>query len=72
MSGFTPGWLAAREPADHAARSLRAPLELAKKFAKMVGERAQGPVRLVDLAGGTGNNVRFLAPLIRGEQHWAV
>lgn len=72
MSDFTPDWLEVREPADHAARSRSAPLALARAFAKMVRERTQGPVRLVDLAGGTGNNVRFLAPVIRGKQRWTV
>lgn len=72
MSGFTAGWLEVREPADHAARSMQAPLVLAQRFAERARERAQGPVRLVDLAGGTGSSIRFLAPVIRGEQHWAV
>ena len=72
MNGFTASWLDVREPADHAARSMPAPLAIAQTFAKMVRERSQVPARLVDLAGGTGNNVRFLAPVIRGEQNWTV
>lgn len=58
MSGFDADWLALRAPFDWAARANAAPL--ATRF----GE-AMGPAPLVaDLGGGTGNNVRFLAPRI--------
>lgn len=64
MSGFSAGWLALREPYDSAARSL----ELANELR---GRRAGGgPLEVVDLGAGTGSNLRYLAPLIGGEQRW--
>jgi len=66
MSDFSANWLALREPADHQARSadvLRV-VDLAT--------RGSGPVRVVDLAGGTGSNVRFLAERLPPEQSWVV
>lgn len=69
MSGFATGWLALREPYDHAARSA----DLDRRFADAVRGRAgSGPVALTDLGGGIGNTVRALAPLIGGRQHWTV
>jgi hypothetical protein len=63
MSGFSAGWLALREPADAAARS--APLaRLAVRALPATG------VRAVDLATGTGSNVRYLAPLLPPDQEW--
>jgi hypothetical protein len=66
MSGFSADWLALREPFDAAARS-----------AALVGEVAahwrHAEVReIVDLATGTGANVRYLAPRIGGRQRWTV
>ena len=61
-----------REPADHAARNLAAPLALARRFVSLVQTRAGETVRLVDLGGGTGSNVRFLAPLFGGRQSWTI
>ncbi len=60
MSGFDADWLALRRPFDMAARA--AADELVRRFAEALGS---GPL-VVDLAGGTGNNVRFLAPRIAG------
>lgn len=62
MSGFDPGWLALREPADHAAR---APSLLAAAVAA-AGER---PL-VVDLGCGTGSNLRALAPRLPPAQRW--
>ena len=59
MSSFTAEWLALREPADAAARSAA----LAASFAP----RAK---RVVDLASGTGANVRYLAPRLPGVRRW--
>ncbi len=72
MSGFAADWLALREPADHAARSLPGPRALAQLFGERVRNRNTGCVRLVDLAGGTGSNIRFLAPAIKGRQDWTL
>ena len=65
MSGFTAEWLSLREPVDRAARSL--PIT---RIA--VGALPPGPVRAVDLATGTGANVRYLAPHLPPEQQWLV
>jgi hypothetical protein len=74
--GFDAGWLALREPFDAAARDGR----LTARFVDTVAARAarrqatDGSVpqacRLVDLAAGTGANVRLLAPLVGGRQDW--
>ncbi|HZA67144.1 MAG TPA: hypothetical protein VE592_09340 [Geminicoccaceae bacterium] len=62
MSAFEIDWLALREPYDHAARSAA----LADRFAAAVGAAPS----LIDLGCGTGSNLRYLAPRIRGPQRW--
>lgn len=62
MTGFSGTWLAAREPADHEARSGA----LAEYFARLVGDQ---PV-LLDLACGTGSNIRYLVPRLGRQQRW--
>jgi trans-aconitate methyltransferase len=60
------GWLALREPADAAARSV----QLAERLAE------SGPATrrwvIHDLGGGTGSMGRWLAPRLPGSQHWVV
>lgn len=56
MSGFSTDWLALREAADAAARSV----ELARLFAHALPRRA----RIVDLGAGTGSMGRWLAPFL--------
>ena len=54
MAGFSADWLALREPADHAARSIavtRAALDALPR---------SGEIRILDLAAGTGSNLRYL------------
>lgn len=54
MAGFSAEWLVLREPADHAARSIavtRAALDALPHV---------GPCRILDLAAGTGSNLRYL------------
>ena len=63
MSGFTVDWLTLREPADADARAL-AVTRVA------VDALPTGTVRAVDLATGTGANVRYLAPHLPPEQDW--
>jgi hypothetical protein len=63
MSGFSPDWLAQREPLDAAARDAG----LAHEFAEAI---AGTPRRIIDLGAGTGANLRLLAPLIGGDQDW--
>jgi len=62
VSGFDPGWLALREPADHAARAS----SLLPEVAAVVGPC---PV-VVDLGCGTGSNLRGLAPHLPAAQRW--
>ena len=64
MSGFSADWLALREPHDRRARS--GALEQRLRTWKPSG-RAW---RVVDLACGTGANLRHLAPRLGGTQHW--
>lgn len=64
MSGFSAEWLSLREPADSAARNR-------ELIADVLDWRQQhGALTVLDLASGTGANVRFLAPLLGGKQHW--
>jgi SAM-dependent methyltransferase len=64
VSGFAPRWLALREPYDHRARSRALALALAARLPR------DRPAALVDLACGTGSSLRYLAPLLGGEQRW--
>jgi hypothetical protein len=64
MGEFSADWLALREPADHAARSAALTRRVADRLA------GSGPVRILDLATGTGSNVRYLAPHLGSVQHW--
>ena len=64
MSGFSPEWLALREPADAAARSL----ELTRQIAGVCA--AHDVVRVLDLGAGTGSNARFLGARLGGRQEW--
>lgn len=69
--GFSPGWLALREPFDTAARDRAAPrLGLPGRLASARGD---APVwRVMDLGCGTGANLRWLAPRLGGAQQWLV
>lgn len=60
------GWLAAREPADAAAR--------AGDLVEHLTRHPPGSGRWVihDLASGTGSMGRWLAPLLPGAQHWVL
>lgn len=55
---FDADWLALRAPADAAARSAR----LTRRLAEALVDGGGRPARLVDLAAGTGANLRYLAP----------
>jgi hypothetical protein len=59
-------WLGLREPADAAAR---AP-DLVGRLERHLPASGQRVVH--DLGGGTGATGRWLAPLLRGPQHWVV
>jgi hypothetical protein len=60
------GWLALREPADAAARSLEL-VEHVRRELPATGRRV-----VHDLGCGTGAMGRWLAPLLPGPQHWVV
>ena len=66
MSGFSPDWLALREPADHAARDGGLAAALAARFA------GRDAARIVDLGCGAGSNLRALMPYLPGRQHWTL
>jgi hypothetical protein len=59
---FAADWLALREPYDAAARSPA----LTAAFAAALPPAP----RLIDLGGGTGSNLRHLAPRLRRPQEW--
>jgi hypothetical protein len=63
MSGFTADWLSLREPVDRRARSLSL-----TRIA--VDALPAGIVRALDLATGTGANIRYLAPHLPPDQDW--
>ncbi len=63
MSGFSADWLDLREPLDACSRS-------AALVARLRAEAPGDTRRIVDLATGTGANLRYLAPRLGGEQEW--
>ena len=67
MSGFSPEWLALREPFDAAARPAALIAELRAHIAQGT---AAAPLAVVDLGAGAGSNLRCLAPLLGGVQRW--
>jgi len=70
MSGFSPDWLALREPADVRARD---PGLLAALATHLAG-RASGRdgIEVVDLGCGTGANMRTTAPSLGPVQSWTL
>jgi len=63
-SSFSADWLALREPADHAARSTSLTRALVEALP------TARPLHVLDLAAGTGSNLRYLADCLNGEQRW--
>ena len=63
---FDADWLALREPVDHDARS--------ETLLPIVAAAAQigGWSRIVDLASGTGSNLRYLAPHLPKPMRWTL
>ncbi len=68
MDDSLAGWLRLREPADIAARSDG----LTQQVAATVAARACDTVHVLDLATGTGSNVRYLTGRLPGQQSWLV
>jgi hypothetical protein len=64
MSGFSAGWLALRETYDLRARNPTV-LDAVATFLKQ-----RSPVRIVDLASGTGSTLRALNPRLPAQQIW--
>jgi trans-aconitate methyltransferase len=58
-------WLSLREPEDAAARSR----DLALAAAEMLQQK---PLNIHDLGSGTGSMMRWLAPLLPGQQTWTL
>lgn len=66
MESFSADWLALREPADHEARAAALTAALASRLVAHAGTRA------VDLAAGTGSNVRYLMPRVPHIRHFTL
>jgi hypothetical protein len=66
MDNSLSTWLQLREPADAAARSDG----LTRTIAEALADRET--VQVLDLATGTGSNLRYLAPRLQGRQRWLV
>jgi SAM-dependent methyltransferase len=64
MSESLSGWLALREAADAAARSVALTQALADRLTR------DRPLRILDLGSGTGSNVRYLARYLPRDQDW--
>lgn len=64
MEHFTADWLALREPADHSARSVPLTRAVADTLSR------ETPLNVLDLAAGTGSNLRYLSAHLAGEQRW--
>ena len=68
MEAFSTEWLALREPADHAARATR----LVTLAVDALAAYAPPVVTVVDLAAGTGSNLRYLTPRLPFDQRWTL
>ncbi len=71
MSRFSAEWLHLREPFDHAAREMAAAtLDLPGRLARWRKRSPGEALTVIDLACGHGANLRALAPVLGGAQHW--
>lgn len=70
-ASFTADWLDLRAPFDALARGAAGPRRLTQRFGVATG-RSDGPVRLLDLGGGTGANLRSVAAALARDQVWTV
>lgn len=66
MSGFSPDWLALREPVDHRSRNVT----LAKRLSSLYADRQH--LAVVDLGCGTGSNIRATYKLLPATQTWTL
>lgn len=63
MSGFTAEWLRLREPHDLAARN-------SNVLAAVTASVNSPPLRIIDLACGSGSTIRAIHALLPTPQHW--
>lgn len=63
MAGFSAEWLSLREPADHAARSIA----VARAALDALPDRDP---RILDLAAGSGSNLRYLNGQVGDQASW--
>lgn len=69
---FSADWLQMREPFDAVARNAAAlGLQLETRMASLRASSTR-PLHVIDLACGTGANLRWLAPRLGGAQQWLV
>jgi len=66
MSGFSPKWLALREPADHAARNPQVLAAVGSYFS------TKGSLTVIDLGCGAGSNLRGSYAALPARQHWTL
>ncbi len=66
MDSALAPWLALREAVDAASRSTSLMRAVTNAIA------TANPVRVLDLATGTGSNLRYLVDRLPGDQHWLV
>jgi hypothetical protein len=64
MGDFSTDWLTLREPLDQRSRAV----SLTERL--MVWRKAFDELTIFDLGTGTGSNVRYLLPKLKGRQHW--
>ena len=64
MTGFSPDWLALREPFDLRARNLNVLNGVTASLKQLPS------IRIVDLACGTGSTLRALSPRLPTQQDW--
>ncbi len=70
MSDFSPTWLALRESADAQARCVHLAEQLAQWLATRPRPAPDASLNILDLGCGTGSNLRWLAPRLRGREIW--
>ena len=71
LAGFSAEWLSLREPFDLAARAVGAAQpEMEAHLTSLRAAVASEAIGVLDLACGTGANLRALAPRLGGVQHW--
>lgn len=66
MAGFSPEWLALREPADHAARNPQVLAAVGSYFAD------KASLSVLDLGCGAGSNLRASYAALPDRQHWTL